>query len=38
MSYRIFPCVTQQDAEIVVLSSGLGGHASFWKPQIETLT
>lgn len=38
MSYRIFPCVTQQDAEIVVLSSGLGGHASFWQPQIETLT
>ena len=38
MSYQIFPCITQQDAEIVVLSSGLGGHASFWQPQIETLT
>src|SRR5690606_8463225 len=24
--------------EILVLSSGLGGHASFWQPQIETLT
>jgi len=38
MSYQIFPCVAQPDAETVVLSSGLGGHASFWQPQIKTLT
>lgn len=27
----------QADAPYVVLSSGLGGHASFWHPQIEAL-
>lgn len=38
MSYQLIPCKFQQGAEIIVLSSGLGGHASFWKPQIEILT
>ena len=27
----------QADAPYVVLSSGLGGHASFWNPQIRVL-
>lgn len=38
MSYYIQPCVNNSEAEYVVLSSGLGGHASFWKPQIEFLS
>ena len=38
MNYKIFPSILKNDAEIIVLSSGLGGHASFWKPQIEILT
>lgn len=36
MSLSIHPAV-RADAPYVVLSSGLGGHASFWNPQIETL-
>jgi aminoacrylate hydrolase len=36
MSLFIHPAA-QADAPYVVLSSGLGGHASFWKPQIEAL-
>ena len=27
----------QADAPYMVLSSGLGGHASFWNPQIRVL-
>ena len=26
-----------EDADYVVLSSGLGGHAQFWQPQIQDL-
>ncbi|WP_216934437.1 MULTISPECIES: pyrimidine utilization protein D [unclassified Acinetobacter] len=36
MSLFIYPGA-QADAPYVVLSSGLGGHASFWNPQIEAL-
>lgn len=36
MSLFIHPAA-QADAPYVVLSSGLGGHASFWKLQIEAL-
>ncbi len=36
MSLFIHPAA-QADAPYVVLSSGLGGHASFWKPQIKAL-
>lgn len=35
MQYQIFPCTTGVNAEYLVLSSGLGGHGSFWQPQIE---
>ena len=38
MNHRIIPCKSQKDAETIVLSSGLGGHAAFWAPQIEILT
>ena len=38
MSYQIHPCTQNLNAELLILSSGLGGHASFWKPQIEALT
>ena len=38
MNYQIIPCKSQKNAEIVILSSGLGGHAAFWAPQIEMLT
>lgn len=38
MSYYIQVCSNNPDADYVVLSSGLGGHASFWKPQIELLS
>ena len=36
MSLFIYPAA-RADTPYVVLSSGLGGHASFWNPQIETL-
>jgi aminoacrylate hydrolase len=36
MEYQIYKC-ENEDAEYVVLSSGLGGHASFWNPQITAL-
>jgi len=38
MKEKIFPCSNGQDAEFVILSSGLGGHATFWEPQIDPLT
>ena len=38
MDYQIHQCTENTAAEFLILSSGLGGHASFWKPQIETLT
>lgn len=36
MQYQIFQN-SRVNAEWVVLSSGLGGHGSFWQPQIEAL-
>lgn len=36
MNVQIFPSHIE-DAEYVVLSSGLGGHAQFWQPQIQDL-
>ncbi|MFZ0022725.1 pyrimidine utilization protein D [Acinetobacter sp.] len=36
MSLFIYPAA-RADTPYVVLSSGLGGHASFWNPQIEAL-
>ena len=38
MDYQIHRCTENTAAEFLILSSGLGGHASFWKPQIEALT
>lgn len=38
MNYSVLACHTNPDAEYVVLSSGLGGHASFWKPQLDALS
>lgn len=37
MSYEIHRCLHRADAEYVVLIAGLGGHASFWQPQLEVL-
>lgn len=37
VSYSIQYCHTNLNAEYVILSSGLGGHASFWAPQIDAL-
>ncbi|MBF7695357.1 pyrimidine utilization protein D [Acinetobacter rathckeae] len=37
MTYTIYPSQNTH-AKTVVLSSGLGGHAQFWKPQIEALS
>ena len=36
MSYTVYPSA-QTHADYVVLSSGLGGHGSFWQPQIAVL-
>ena len=35
MDYQIYQCTENKDAEYLVLSSGLGGHASFWQPQVD---
>lgn len=32
-----YPC-KNDTSETVVFSSGLGGHADFWSPQIESFT
>jgi len=37
MKHSIHPCSSQKDAPYLILSSGLGGHASFWSPQLESL-
>lgn len=37
MSYSVYPCKQDGQQQYVILSSGLGGHASFWQPQIEAL-
>lgn len=36
MYYQVYPNMTNE-ADYVVLASGLGGHASFWQPQIQAL-
>lgn len=36
MTVEIYPC-KNHSVQTVVLSSGLGGHANFWQPQIEAL-
>lgn len=36
--HYIYPCQHNADADYLVLSSGLGGHASFWTPQIQVLS
>ncbi|MFW1920441.1 pyrimidine utilization protein D, partial [Acinetobacter baumannii] len=38
MKYYIYPCSSQKDAPYLIFSSGLGGHASFWSPQLESLS
>lgn len=38
MSYKIHYCKIDPQADFLILSSGLGGHASFWQPQLESLT
>lgn len=35
MHYQIYPSKQQNQAEYLIFSSGLGGHGSFWQPQIE---
>ncbi len=37
MHYQIHPCTDNAQAEHILLSSGLGGHGAFWKPQLEAL-
>lgn len=37
MTYTLHPSQKSQ-AKTIVLSSGLGGHAHFWKPQLDALT
>lgn len=38
MTYQINRCTKNFNAEFLILASGLGGHASFWQPQIEALS
>lgn len=35
MHYQIHRCTFNPQADYVVFSSGLGGHATFWQPQIN---
>lgn len=35
VKYKIIPCTNNQNAEYLVMSSGLSGYGSFWKPQVE---
>jgi aminoacrylate hydrolase len=37
MHYQVYPCTNRAPADYIVLSSGLGGHAAFWQPQISSL-
>lgn len=37
MHYQVHYCETKSSAEYLILSSGLGGHAAFWQPQIDVL-
>lgn len=36
LKFEILPC-TEPRAPVVILSAGLGGHGSFWKPQLAAL-
>ena len=38
MTYQINRCTKNLNANFLILASGLGGHASFWQPQIAALT
>ncbi|ALH96424.1 pyrimidine utilization protein D [Acinetobacter equi] len=38
MNYYIHPSKNRAAKEFMVMSSGLGGHANFWNPQIETFS
>lgn len=38
MTYQVFYCKANPDAQFVLLSSGLGGHGHFWHPQLDILT
>lgn len=35
--YKLYQCI-KKDVKTIVLCSGLGGHAHFWRPQLECLT
>lgn len=37
MSYQVYHCTTNPEADHIVLSSGLGGHAAFWTAQLPML-
>lgn len=37
MSYNIYASSSTSAKDYIILSSGLGGHASFWQPQIASL-
>ena len=37
MKHYIHHCSTQAEAPYLLLSSGLGGHANYWQPQLESL-
>lgn len=38
MTVEIFPCNDKSITKTLVFSSGLGGHANFWQPQIDFFT
>lgn len=38
MNVTLYPCKNPSITKTVVFSSGLGGHGSFWQPQIEYFT
>ena len=37
MSYQVYHCTAHPEADYIVLSSGLGGHAAFWSAQLPML-
>lgn len=37
MSYQVYYCTAHPEADYIVLSSGLGGHAAFWSAQLPML-
>ena len=38
INYKIHPCTENSAADFLIFSSGLGGHGSFWRPQIDAFT